>query len=548
MPLHTYLSPDNSNAVNNSGGVAYALDKWKALERFLILGTEGGTYYANESAHTKQALIGVNACLAEDGVRLVAQVVAVSKSFRAPKNEPAIVVLALAAKKGDDATRKAAYGAVGEVCRTGTHLFQFVSALKSLGGAGGRGAQRALSRWYTDKTPEKLAYQLVKYRSRRASEGDKTAWTHRDVLRIARPTPPKGGAMATLLNYAARGWPDIGTDPHPEKGPDMVWAYERVSRSTSAPEVARLVSDYRLPWECVPTALMNDRDVWMALLPHAGMEATVRALGRLTSIGLIAPLSDGERLVMSKFTDDAVRESRLHPLKVAVGAKTYAQGHGMKGALNWTPSGRINQALDRAYFASFGNVKPTGKRFVFGIDVSLSMSSSIGNTYLSCAEAAAILALVTARVEPYAFLGGFGTQFLDLSKPIGLADRFSGRVVATHLGAIHANMPFMQAAAAICGINGGGTDCSVPMAWATANKVPADAFVILTDNETNSGRMNPSVALRDYRRRMGIDAKLVVVGMTSTGFTIADPNDAGMLDVVGFDTSFPAALSAFVSG
>ena len=31
--------------------------------------------------------------------------------------------------------------------------------------------------------------------------------------------------------------------------------------------------------------------------------------------------------------------------------------------------------------------------------------------------------------------------------------------------------------------------------------------------------------------------------MTSNGFTLADPNDHGMLDVVRFDTSVPAVIS-----
>ena len=42
------------------------------------------------------------------------------------------------------------------------------------------------------------------------------------------------------------------------------------------------------------------------------------------------------------------------------------------------------------------------------------------------------------------------------------------------------------------------------------------------------------------------NAKAVVVGMTSNGFTLADPNDRGMLDVVGFDTSVPAVISDFI--
>lgn len=46
---------------------------------------------------------------------------------------------------------------------------------------------------------------------------------------------------------------------------------------------------------------------------------------------------------------------------------------------------------------------------------------------------------------------------------------------------------------------------------------------------------------------MGIPAKLVVQAFTATSFTIADPSDAGQLDVVGFDTATPAIISDFAT-
>jgi 60 kDa SS-A/Ro ribonucleoprotein len=58
---------------------------------------------------------------------------------------------------------------------------------------------------------------------------------------------------------------------------------------------------------------------------------------------------------------------------------------------------------------------------------------------------------------------------------------------------------------------------------------------------------DPSQALEQYRQKTGIAAKLVVVGMVSNGFSIADPNDAGMLDVVGFDTATSQVISEFAA-
>jgi 60 kDa SS-A/Ro ribonucleoprotein len=83
------------------------------------------------------------------------------------------------------------------------------------------------------------------------------------------------------------------------------------------------------------------------------------------------------------------------------------------------------------------------------------------------------------------------------------------------------------------------------MLWALKAGVKADTFVVLTDNETWAGQVHPVQALRQYRERAGIAAKLVVVGMTATGFSIADPKDAGMMDVVGMDAATPQVIADF---
>ena len=86
------------------------------------------------------------------------------------------------------------------------------------------------------------------------------------------------------------------------------------------------------------------------------------------------------------------------------------------------------------------------------------------------------------------------------------------------------------------------------MLYAQAQEREVDAFVIYTDSETWAGDLHPAQALRDYRRASGIDARLVVVGLVSNGFSIADPADPGMLDVVGFDTAAPQLISDFARG
>ena len=97
----------------------------------------------------------------------------------------------------------------------------------------------------------------------------------------------------------------------------------------------------------------------------------------------------------------------------------------------------------------------------------------------------------------------------------------------------------------VSGLPFGGTDCARPMLEAERRRWAVDVFVVYTDSETWAGSVHPAEALRRYRERTGIPAKLVVVGMASNGFSIADPDDAGMLDVVGFDAATPAVIADF---
>jgi 60 kDa SS-A/Ro ribonucleoprotein len=49
VPAATHqMTPVPGTVQNNAGGFVYQIDKWEQFDRFLILGSEGGTYYVNE--------------------------------------------------------------------------------------------------------------------------------------------------------------------------------------------------------------------------------------------------------------------------------------------------------------------------------------------------------------------------------------------------------------------------------------------------------------------------------------------------------------------
>src|SRR6266576_500034 len=172
-------APLPGQAPNSAGGFAWTVHAWTRLRLFLVLGSEGGSYYASESTLTRENARAVEECVAENGLHAVAEIVRVSTEARARKNDPALYALALAAGAGDVETRRAALAALPQVARTGTHLFQFATFVEGFRGWG-RSLRRAVGRWYAAQPVDKLAYQAVKYRQR---EGV----THRDLLRLAHP-------------------------------------------------------------------------------------------------------------------------------------------------------------------------------------------------------------------------------------------------------------------------------------------------------------------------------------------------------------------------
>lgn len=496
---------------NSAGGFVFALDIWKHLDRFLILGSEGGTYYVREKELTQNNAKAVLECIKSDGVRVVNRVVEISDSGRAPKNDPALFVLAMCAGLGNAASKKMALESLSKVARIGTHLFHFVEYVKGFRGWG-RGLRNAIASWYNEKDIDDLAYQVVKYQQR-------DGWANRDLLRLSH-LKTSNEIRNNLYKWI------VGKTERTEL-PALIIAVEQAKIAETAGQIIELIIKHNLPREAIPTKWLNEISVWDALLQDMPLTALIRNLGKMTNIGLLKPMSKAVGLVVKKLSDkDNIKKSRLHPLAILIALKQYESGCGGKGKLSWESASQIVDALDAAFYLAFDNILPTGKRIMLALDVSGSMSDLFGGTNVSCCEGASAMALVTAKSESNYTITRFNEGMENI--PMSPKQRLDDVLKYTRR------------------INCGGTDCALPMIYAFEKEIEIDAFCIYTDSETWAGKIHPFQALQKYRRTMNIPAKLIVVGMTSTGFTIADPSDAGMMDVVGFDSATPQIISDFI--
>ena len=523
---------------NQAGGYVFALDEWKALDRFLILGCEGPTYYASQQKQLDGARDLIRSTASGDPQRFAKRIADIAGANRAPKMDPLLYALAVGAASTSNPSP--IYDVLPRVATTATHLFHFFAMSLAERGAGS-GLRRAVRAWYDGKSDADLAYQAIKYQQR-------DGWSHRDVLRLTHPKAD--GVRNDIYRWMVKGWDDIGDEVHPNEVLARIWGFEKMKRASSAEEAAALVRQFNLPRECVKTEFLSSALVWEALLERMPFMAMVRNLGNMTKTGLLAPNSVAAQNVYRLLKDDErIRASRLHPIQFLSALSTYANGCGAKGKGEWVPVQAISSALDYAVTRSFDYVEPTGKRFYLAVDVSPSMHSGeiAGIPNLSPAAASAVLALAIAKAEaPNYVIRGFSSMEGNYRQsPFGYGVFGYGSGVSLKQLAINDGSSVADARRAVKDKPWGGTDCALPMMDAMAEGLPVDVFVVITDNETHSGTKHPMVALKEYRAKTGIDAKLVVIGMTSTGFTIADPKDKGCLDIVGFDAATPRLLADF---
>lgn len=514
--LHPIPGREADMKQNQAGGYSFTADKWLMLRRYLILGTEGGTYYVNESKATEENVLSLLECIKEDGIKVVDQIVDVSSNGYAPRNDPALYALAVCAHKGNQGVRKYAMSVLPKVARTGTHFLHFNAFINSMRG-NGRAIRDGVSNWFSSLSDLSLSYQMAKYKQR-------DGWSWRDVLLLNHVNPNKFSPRYQVLFRNAAG------KLTEEEKEQFLFGHVRglylVNKAKDVDEVIKLVEEYNLSHEMIPTQFKKDPALWKALLPYMGMEAMVRNLGNMESYKVFSEKKSLD-FVVSRFTNpEFIKKSMIHPLRVAVALNAYSYGNGMRGKNEWEVNDNVVDALEKALELSFSNIIPTGKKIYFAVDVSSSMTANIaGFAGFSSASASAIIALMYAKSEQNVTIRGF----CDKMKYLGISkhDTFTSAMRKVEV-------PF------------GSTDCALPMLDAISLDEDYDVFMVITDGDTWSGYVQPSVALQRYRDKVGHQVKYIELSTSPVGTSLADPRDQDSLSVVGFDTSIPQVIESFI--
>lgn len=495
---------------NDAGGYGFEITPQERLERFILIGSEGGTYYVGEQKLTEDNAKSILQMLKTDGSKVVETVVDFATNNRAPKADAGLFVLALAASFGDQTTKNAAYQAVSTVARTSTQLFQFLANVQNLRGWS-RGLRKAVARFYNGKSVDQLAYQIVKYRNR-------AGFTHRDALRLSHPKT-EDKLRNQLFSFA------VGKTTEAEVDNTLIQSYGK-AQTAKGKDLLAIIAQGKLTWEMIPTSELNDPEVLKALLLNMPLVALVRNLNRFAKAGLTKGNSVTTKAIVAKLEDqEFISKSKMHPVNLINSLLTYSSGRGVKGDSTWDVNQNIVDALTAAYDLALKNVEPTGLNILVGADISGSMNAAVGGMQMTASQIAQVLAVTILKTEKNAEMVNFDTRI----QPTKLGRRSSIDEVIKYAP------------------HGGGTDCAQPIVYAANNLQSYDAIIILTDTETWAGPRHGLEVLNSYRKNVNRDVKVIEIALEAAGSSTMPSNDKNLLRVVGFDASVIQLINAFLT-
>lgn len=516
-----FFTSNSKQTLNSDGKPVFKLDDSKRLERFVFLGSDNGSLYINEKALTYENLQCLENLL--DNCRYDDILDVINKyKHTVHKKDYLIHVLSrcCSIKLDDDPLfwkkdfRNECFKLVIEICTIPTHLFLFIKIyedvnMKLYNTTGWTSSiKNMVSEWYQSKSYSELMYHITKYQNR-------YTWSHKDILRLAH-IKPKDDTYNDIFRYVTRNQLN-------NENLDYLSVFEKLKSSDNVDEVVEYIKQYNFVKEQIPYHLLNEQKIWVALIKGMPITSLLKSLNKITSLDILDDYPDILQLIKRK-----IDTTYVHPLQTLITLKMYKKGSGMKGGLKWVPNKEIVDILNSSFYASFENLNKINKKLLIALDVSDSMSwnTVCGIDCLTAAEVSCAMAMMFDFVEKDVDIMGFASEFkkLDVSSQYCLEENLM--YVKEHTF--------------------GGTDCALPLAWASENNKEYDAVIIFTDNETNTNTVNPSITLQLYRNKMGINTKLIVVALTSNGFSIADPDDANMMDICGFDENMYDTIKEFL--
>lgn len=505
---------------NRAGGVAFRLPPRHALAQLAATGCLNGTFYASADQHLNTLLELI--AQVDDPVYL-AKLALYSRERALLKDMPAALLLTLARR--DRALFRRVFPRIvdnGRVLRT---LFRLLRS----GSFGRRGLSSALQGAFQHWLNSASVGQLLS-----ASIGHDPSL--RDVLRLARPTPPDNVRRALfgwLTDRPVEKWAPATEADLPAEVRDLI-AFRRAEMEE---EQLTILERNRFRWDLLADQVRGPA-TWKAVARQMGAQALRMNLNTLQRHGVFDDPAMVDYVAARLADADEVRRARQFPYQYLAAFLNAAS----------TVPANVRAALELAAEAACGNVPQLPGPVVIGVDVSGSMSSPVTGTRgrvqaskMRCVDVAALFAAAILRRNPDSVLVPFDDR--------------------AHQCEVGASETILSLAARLARYGGGGTNCSLPLVEAntTYRERAFAGIILLSDNMSwiGAGRYGSTAVLEQWgwfvsnqarlRQGSGPAPKLVCIDLQPYG-TVQAPDADDVLNVGGFSDSVFEVVNGFLRG
>jgi 60 kDa SS-A/Ro ribonucleoprotein len=485
----------SANALNEAGGVAYALSPKHLLAQLAATGCLNNTFYAQ----AQDQLDAVLALAREVDPVFVAKTAVYARRAGHMKDMPALLAATLAVR---DVSLLAKV--FGRVVDNGKMLRNFVQMLRS--GAVGRKSlgtrpKKLVQQWLLQATEAQLL---------NASVGNTPSLA--DVVKMVHPKPAEAWRAAWFAWLIDRPYAL-------EALPPVTQAFERFKRDRSleVPDV---------PFQML-TALELDTQAWAQIAQRGSWQMVRQNLNTFARHGVFELPGLAEAVAAKLRDPQAVAKARVLPyqLMAAVTATGAEVPHVVK------------EALQDAMELALANVPVFEGRVVVCPDVSGSMSSPVtghrgtATTSVRCIDVAALVAAAVLRRNADARVLPFETKVVSLK--------------------LNPRDSVMTNAAKLAAVGGGGTSCSAPLALLNKEKAKADLVVLVSDNESwaDRARGRGTATMQEWAafKERNPKARLVCIDIQPYATTQAQERD-DVLNIGGFSDEVFKLLAVYAAG
>uniref|UniRef100_A0A336M9Z0 CSON013130 protein n=1 Tax=Culicoides sonorensis TaxID=179676 RepID=A0A336M9Z0_CULSO len=412
------------------------------------------------------------------------------------------------------------------------------------------GLRNFLQKWYDKRSVEELTEMIAEHRKL-------NGWRHKDILTLAHVKFTDDVKKKIVDTAFKRGSQLVAETTDEDAIVKKLVDVCRARMSEDPREVSEIVSQHKLRFDHLPSALYKSPEVWEKCLPHLRYSELLNCVHILQDLNLLTSQSPLTKKVgFALGNTKTLKEAKLHPIQLYTELQLYEHNerytenvhetHRAKkvAKLKLIPSKEIVKKLRTAFEQSFDCYPATGARLIITIDnrhgmYNKKILSKHLSKHITCIEASVIIALTYLKRERDVKILTFtdeetdpgGIEVLALQKSMSFEDAIKFCETRKRKVTLHS--------------------LELPWNFAKTKGFKADVFLTITDSVVRCAPLGklPTQEINAYKKAVNMsNVRHIVLGLSNPkrAFESLGPEEGRILEIAGFTSNTAKVMDEYL--